>query len=53
DNGNTAESKVVVDYNCVTSSGAGSECDFALKLVELLHSNKKKNEVMQGLALTT
>ncbi len=53
DNGNILEEKVVVDNNCVTSRGAGTACDFALKLVELLHSTKKKNEVMQGLALTT
>lgn len=53
DNGNIVEAKVVVDNNCVTSRGAGTACDFALKLVELLYSEKKKNEVMQGLALTT
>ncbi len=53
DNGNIVESNVVVDNNCVTSRGAGTACDFALKLVELLHSKKKKHEVMQGLALTT
>ncbi len=53
DNGNIVESKVVVDNNCVTSRGAGTACDFALKLVELLHSKKKKNDVMQGLALIT
>ena len=51
DNGNIVESKVVVDGNCVTSRGAGTACDFALKLVELLYSEDKKKEVMQGLAL--
>lgn len=51
DNGNIQESKVVVSGNCVTSRGAGTSLDFALKLVELIHSEDKKKEVMQGLAL--
>ncbi len=51
DNGNIVESNVVVDGNCITSRGAGTACDFALKLVELLYSKEKKEEVMQGLAL--
>ncbi len=51
DNGNIVESKVVVDGNCVTSRGAGTACDFALTLVELLHGEEKKKQVMQGLAL--
>ncbi|MCD4720875.1 MAG: DJ-1/PfpI family protein [Desulfobacula sp.] len=51
DNGNIVESKVVVDGNCITSRGAGTACDFALNLVELLYSKEKKKEVMQGLAL--
>ncbi len=51
DNGNILESKVVVDGNCVTSRGAGTACDFALTLVELLYSKEKKHQVMQGLAL--
>lgn len=51
DNGNIKESKVVVSGNCVTSRGAGTSLDFALKLVELIHSEDKKKEVMQGLAL--
>lgn len=51
DNGNIVEEKVVADGNCVTSRGAGTACDFALKLVELLYSEEKKKQVMQGLAL--
>ncbi|MBU8911811.1 MAG: DJ-1/PfpI family protein [Desulfobacterales bacterium] len=52
DNGNIVESNVVVDGNCITSRGAGTACDFALKLVELLYSKEKKKEVAQGLALS-
>ncbi len=52
DNGNIVESNVVVDGVCVTSRGAGTACDFALTLVELLFSKEKKIEVMQGLALS-
>jgi protein deglycase len=50
--GNILESNVVVDGKCVTSRGAGTACDFALTLVELLYSKEKKSEVMQGLALS-
>ncbi len=53
DNGNIVESNVVVDGNCITSRGAGTACDFALKLVELLYSEDKKKQVMKGLALPT
>ncbi|HGY11845.1 MAG: DJ-1 family protein [Deltaproteobacteria bacterium] len=51
DNGNIVESNVVVDGNCITSRGAGTACDFALNLVELLYSTEKKNQVSYGLAL--
>ena len=51
DNGNVAPSNVVVDGKCITSKGAGTACEFALTLVELLYSREKKNQVMQGLAL--
>ncbi|WP_457552155.1 DJ-1 family glyoxalase III [Desulfobacula sp.] len=51
DNGNILESKVVVDKNCITSRGAGTACDFALTLVELLYSEEKKKQVAQSLAL--
>ena len=49
--GNIAAGNVVIDGNCVTSRGAGTACDFALSLVELLYSSEKKKDVMQGLAL--
>jgi len=52
DHGNIVESNVVVDGNCITSRGAGTACDFALKLVELLYSKEKKKEVAQSLALS-
>ncbi len=52
DHGNIVASKVVVEGNCITSQGAGTACDFALKLVELLYSPEKRDQVAQGLALT-
>lgn len=52
DNGNIVESNVVVDGNCITSRGAGTACEFALRLVEILYSAEKKKDVMMGLALT-
>jgi len=51
DNGNIVESNVVVDGICITSRGAGTACDFALTLVEILYSKEKKKQVAQGLAL--
>lgn len=51
ENGNILETNVVVDENCVTSRGAGTACEFALKLVEMLFSEEKKKQVMKGLAL--
>ena len=51
DNGNIVEASVVVDKNCITSRGAGTSCDFALTLIELLYSKEKKKEVAQSLAL--
>ncbi len=51
DNGNIVESNVVVDGICITSRGAGTACDFALTLVEILFSKEKRNEVAKGLAL--
>ncbi|OPY76106.1 MAG: Chaperone protein YajL [Syntrophorhabdus sp. PtaU1.Bin058] len=42
---------VVVDGNLVTSRGAGTAVEFALKLVELLYGRQKRNEVAQGMVL--
>jgi len=39
------ESRVVVDGNCVTSRGAGTAIEFALKLVELLFGSEKASEL--------
>lgn len=51
DNGNIDEASVVMDKNCITSRGAGTACDFALTLVEVLYSAETKKQVAQGLAL--
>lgn len=39
------ESEVVVDENCITSRGPGTALAFALKLVEILYSREKAQEV--------
>jgi 4-methyl-5(b-hydroxyethyl)-thiazole monophosphate biosynthesis len=39
------ESEVVVDENCITSRGPGTALAFALKLVELLYSREKAEQV--------
>jgi 4-methyl-5(b-hydroxyethyl)-thiazole monophosphate biosynthesis len=41
------DERVVVDENCVTSSGPGTALEFALKLVELLYEPAKAQEVAQ------
>ncbi len=51
DKGNILEQNVVIDKHCITSRGAGTACDFALVLVELLYSGEKRKQVAQGLAL--
>ncbi|MBU0970696.1 MAG: DJ-1/PfpI family protein [Proteobacteria bacterium] len=51
DRGNILEQNVVIDKNCITSRGAGTACEFALTLVELLYSGEKKRQVARGLAL--
>lgn len=51
DNGNVLESTLVVHENCITGRGAGTACEFALKLVEMLYSKEKKKQVEKSLAL--
>ena len=48
DNG-TAEQRVVVDGNCVTSQGPGTAMEFALKLVEMLMGEAAAIQVGDGL----
>ena len=45
ENKEALESRVVVDGNCITSRGAGTALEFALKLVEILHGREKAEEV--------
>ena len=42
-----AESRVVVDGNCVTSRGPGTALEFALKLVELLFGKEKARQTAE------
>jgi len=51
DNGNTLDQPVVVDGNCITSRGAGTALAFSLRLVEILFSREKVEEVRGGLAV--
>ena len=52
DNGNVKNERVVVADNCITSKGAGTALDFALKLVELLFPDGDTlANVRAGLAL--
>ena len=49
--GNVEDRDVVVAGNCITSRGAGTALAFALRLVEVLYSRQKVNEVREGLAV--
>lgn len=51
DDGNTLQSEVVVDQNCITSRGGGTALEFALTLVGLLYSDDVRKDVEKGLAL--
>lgn len=52
DNGNVKDEPVVVADNCITSKGAGTALDYALKLVELLFPGTDTlSQVKGGLAL--
>jgi 4-methyl-5(b-hydroxyethyl)-thiazole monophosphate biosynthesis len=50
-NREAADSRVVVDGNCVTSQGPGTAMEFALKLVELVFGPQKEKEVAGPLVL--
>jgi len=52
ENSEAAESRVVVDGNCVTSRGPGTALEFALKLVELLFGEEKVKEVAEPMVVT-
>ena len=45
ENKEAADSRVVVDGNCITGQGPGSAMEFALKLVELLLGKEKMKQV--------
>lgn len=47
----SAQTRVVVDGNCVTSRGPGTALEFALKLVELLFGKEKMEEVAAPMVL--
>lgn len=51
DNGNILNQDVVVEGNCITSRGAGTVLAFSLRLVEVLFSRAKVEEVRGGLAV--
>jgi 4-methyl-5(b-hydroxyethyl)-thiazole monophosphate biosynthesis len=51
ENKEAADSRVVVDGNCITSQGPGTAVEFALKLVELLFGPRKEKEVAGPLVL--
>ncbi|NIM17226.1 MAG: DJ-1 family protein [Candidatus Aminicenantes bacterium] len=51
ENKEAADSRVVVDGNCITSRGPGTAMEFALKLVELLFGPQKEKEVAGPLVL--
>jgi protein deglycase len=45
ENKEAADSRVVVDGNCITSQGPGTAMEFALKLVEILLGKEKMKEI--------
>jgi 4-methyl-5(b-hydroxyethyl)-thiazole monophosphate biosynthesis len=50
-NRDSAESRVVVAGNCVTSRGPGTALEFALKLVELLYGERKAEEISHAMVM--
>jgi 4-methyl-5(b-hydroxyethyl)-thiazole monophosphate biosynthesis len=49
ENRQDADSRVVVDGNCVTSRGAGTAIEFSLKLVGILFGAEKESEVAEAM----
>jgi 4-methyl-5(b-hydroxyethyl)-thiazole monophosphate biosynthesis len=49
ENADDAESRVVVDGNCVTGRGPGTALEFALKLVELLCGPEKARDIAEAM----
>jgi putative intracellular protease/amidase len=47
--GTYAGDRVVVDGRLVTSRGAGTAIEFALKLVSLLEGEKKSRQISEGI----
>jgi 4-methyl-5(b-hydroxyethyl)-thiazole monophosphate biosynthesis len=47
-----ADCRVVVDENCITSQAPGTAIEFALKLVELLYSRSKAEEIARSMCVT-
>ncbi|MCJ7738090.1 MAG: DJ-1/PfpI family protein [Anaerolineae bacterium] len=50
-NRESVEQRVVVDGNCITSRGPGTAMEFAIKLVELLYTEEKAEEIAQRVLL--
>jgi 4-methyl-5(b-hydroxyethyl)-thiazole monophosphate biosynthesis len=48
----TSDEKVVVDGNVVTSQGAGTALNFALKIVELFKGTSKSEEIRKAMLIT-
>lgn len=42
---------IVVDDNCITSQGAGTAVEFALKLVEVLFGSEKSKEIAKAMVV--
>ncbi|NIS70081.1 MAG: DJ-1 family protein [Proteobacteria bacterium] len=51
DNTDSAESRVVMAGQCITSRGPGTALEFALKLVELLYGEDKAKEIAQSMVM--
>ncbi len=52
DNKGAIESRVVVDGYCITSRGAGTALEFALKLVEVLMGKGKAEEIAGSMVIS-